>query len=67
MTLGMTPKGLVVGGVLVAVYWIIQAGMSHGRYLWGPDKNFSTILAGGVLTGSYLTALVITWAYHLAH
>ena len=44
--------------ILVAVYWISQAVFSHGRYLWGPDKNFSTILAGGVLTGSYLTVLI---------
>ena len=46
MKLGMTPKGLMVGGILVAVYWISQADLSHGRYLWGSDKNFSTILAG---------------------
>ncbi|HBQ94304.1 MAG: hypothetical protein M1294_06805 [Firmicutes bacterium] len=65
MKLGITPRGLVVGAILLAVYWIIQAGFNRGRYLWGPDKNFSTIFSMGLFTGFYLTALVMTWAYHL--
>jgi hypothetical protein len=65
MKVGITPKGLVVAGALLVFYWIIQAGFNHGRYLWGPDKNFSTIFSMGIFTGFYLTALIMTWAYHL--